>query len=218
MILPVKFVLTSPIAELGEHWAPLKISPWGWDMSLHSLILNAALLDHPALEIWISTEMSSWLFCQISQRAWIVMYAILMLLYQVYACYEKVEVLWSSKKPATMYPDVLNKYEMTKWVYTHIADRLREKHFLSWTCSIFRLAPASLKMSWLYHSITAWVSQALPTWCLVGGYRLCLCELCVGRMGSSCNLAIVQLLLACCCSQILLGSYNSYVVLGSDPC
>lgn len=174
MILVVKFLLTLPIAELGEHGAPLKISPWGWDKALQSLILNGALLDHPALEIWISTGMSSQLFCQISQRVWNAAYAIFMLLYQVYACYGKAEVLWFSKKPASMYQTFLNKYEMTKWVYTCIADRMREKHFLSCGCSVFDLVPATLKMSWLHHSITAWVSQALPTWCLVGGYRLCL--------------------------------------------
>lgn len=190
--------MTSPFAELGEHWATLKISPWGWDKALQSLILNGALLDRPALEIWICTGMSSQLFCQISQRMWNAAYDIFMFLYQAYTCYGKAEVLWSGKKPASMYPKVLNKYEMTKWVYTHIADRVKEKCFLSCGCSIFDLVPATSKMSLVHHSIAAWVSQALPTWCLVGGYRLCLCELCVGRMGSSCNLAIEQLLLAWC--------------------
>lgn len=70
-----------PFAELGEHWATLKISPWGWDKALQSLILNGALLERPALEIWISTGMSSQVFCQISQRMWNAAYDIFMFLY-----------------------------------------------------------------------------------------------------------------------------------------
>lgn len=180
MILPVKFVLTSPIAALGEHLATLKISPWGWDKALQSLILNGALLDHPALEIWTSTEMRSQLFCQISQRTWIATYAIFMLLYQVRACYGKVEVLWPSKKTARMYPNALNKYEMTKWVYTHIADRLREKHFSVmilqhfWSSTSYlkdELATSfncSLSLSGFANMMFSRWIQALSVWALCG--------------------------------------------------
>lgn len=108
-------------------------------MKLGSAVFNTVqwiVLDCPASEIRTKSEVNFELFRQITQRTWNSVFAIFMLLYQVYCCRGKAEVLWSSKKPASMYPSVLN-YEMTKWVYTHIADRVREKyvmwlqHFLS---------------------------------------------------------------------------------------
>lgn len=155
------------------------------------------VLDCPASEIWTNSELNLELFRQITQKTWNSVFAIFMFLYQAYCCCGKAEVLWSSKKPASTYPSVLN-YEMTKWVYTHIADRVREKCFLSCDCSIFYLVLATWEMNWLHHSTAIWISQALPTRCLWGRYRLWLCELCVDQMGASCNLAIVQILLACC--------------------
>lgn len=123
------------------------------------------------------------LFCQISQRTWntvllmllyhflMLLYhflnafnaqSILMLLYQVYTGYGKTEVFSSCIKPSSKYSNLLNKCKMAKWVCTHRDDGVREKHFLSCGCNIFGPVPATLKTSWLQHSVTAWVSQTLP--------------------------------------------------------
>jgi len=113
MILVRKFLLTLSVAELEEYLAPLKISPSGWNKALQFLILNGALL---ALEVWINAGMSSQLLCRISQRMWNAAYAIFMLLYGVYSCYGMAEIFRTSKKPACMYSNVLNK-----WFYIHTA-------------------------------------------------------------------------------------------------
>lgn len=169
--------MTSPVDELAEHWDPFKISPWGWSKTLQSLTLSSGLcwivLDCPPSEMWTSSEVNLELFWQITQRTGNTLFAIFMPLCQVYCCFGKTEVLWSSKRPASVYPSVLNHYEMTKWVYTHIADRVKEKQFLPCDCSIFYLVLATREMNWLHHSI----AESL---------RLCQHDVCEADTGFDC--------------------------------
>lgn len=84
-------------------------------------------------------------------------------------------------------------------LYSHSWQSEGEEFSVMWLQPFFFFKVlATWEMNWIYHSIAVWISQALPTRCLWCRYRLWLCELCVHQMGASCNLAIVQILLAWC--------------------
>lgn len=96
-----------------------------------------------------------------------------------YAFMSGLLLLWEGRslviqqKAASVYPSVLNHCEMTKWVYTHIADRVKEKQFLPCDCSIFYLVLATREMNWLHHSI----AESL---------RLCQHDVCEADTGFDC--------------------------------